>query len=70
MPKAKGRRVGQFDERGKMQNRQRDVLHLWERLRQQYQLKFANGRRWSGAGAAESFENALEDEISIRKTNR
>ena len=67
--KAQGRRVGQINERGKMKTKRRDFPHLWERLRQQqYQLKLANGRRWSAEGAADSFKNALEDEISSLKT--
>ena len=66
--KAQGRRVGQIDERGKMKTSQREFPHLWERLKQQYQLESAKGRRWSAEGAAESFKNALEDEISSLKT--
>ena len=37
-------------------------------MKQQYPLKLAKGRSWSGEGAAESFKNALEDEISFLKT--
>ena len=68
--KSQGRRAGQIDERGKMKLKPREFPHLWERLKQPYQLKLAKGRRWSGEGAAESFKNALEDEISSFKAKR
>ena len=51
-----------------MKLRQREFPHLWERLKQQYQLTLAKGQGWSGEDAAESFNNALEDEISSLKT--
>ena len=65
--RAEGRRVGQFDERGKMKTKTRDFPHLWERLRQWYQLESAKGRRWSAEDAAENFKKELEDDISSVK---
>ena len=61
---AQGRRVGQVDERGKMNTNSREFRHLWERLRQWYQLESAKGREWSEERAAESFKNELEDETN------
>ena len=42
--KAQGRRVGQLDERGNMKDRQCELPHVWQRVRQWYLLESAKGR--------------------------
>ena len=68
--KAQGRRVGQVDEGGKMKTKTREFPHVWERLRQWYQLESAEDSELSVHDAALYFKIELEDEISSLKRKR
>ena len=70
---AQGRRVGQVNERGKMKTCSREFPHLWERLRQWYQIESqrqaAEGWKMSDHDAALQFKFELEDEVrSLKRT--